>query len=148
MRIEHALEIEAPPERLWALTVAVEAWPTFTPTVTSVERLDEGPLRVGSRARLVQPGQGPRVWTVTALEPPRRFAWSTRLLGVTMTGSHELEATDRGTRNVLCVELSGRAARLVGLLLRIPIARSIARENAALRKAAESSPEPRDREPA
>jgi len=142
VRIQHALEIEAPLERLWALTIQVEGWPGFTPTVTSVERLDDGPLRVGSRVRLKQPGQPSRVWTVTALEPRRHFAWSTRLPGVTMTGVHELAPTDRGTRNVLRVELTGWAASLLGLLARIPIARALARENEGFRRAAESSPRP------
>ena len=139
MRIQHVLEIDAPVERLWSLTVAVEEWPTFTPTVTSVERLDDGPLCVGSRARLKQPGQPLRVWTVTALEPQRRFAWSTQLLGVTMTGVHELEPTDSGSRNILSVELSGWAAGLLGILMRIPIARAIAQENAGFKLAAESA---------
>jgi len=136
MNVQHVLEIEAPIERLWGLTLAIEDWPTVTPTVTSVERLDAGPLRVGSRARLKQPGLPVRVWTVTALEPPRRFAWSTRLLGVTMTGVHELVATDVGTRNVLRVELEGWTSPLVGLVLRFPIARAIARENEAFKAAA------------
>jgi len=143
MRIEHALEIHAPPERLWALTARVEDWPRITPTVTSVEALDDGALRVGSRFRLKQPGQPPRVWTVTTLEPGRRFAWSTRLLGCTMTGIHELQATDAGTRNVLRVELTGWSAGLVGFLLRVPIARAIARENEGFRVAA-GLPHPTD----
>jgi uncharacterized membrane protein len=136
MIIRHALEIEAPIERLWALTIDVEGWPTFTPTVTCVKRLDAGPLRVGSRARLKQPGQPARVWTVTLVEPPRRFAWSTRLPGATMTGVHELQATGVGTRNVLRIELTGWASGLVALLLRIPIARAIATENQAFKAAA------------
>ena len=144
MRIEHALEIQAPLERLWALTAQVVDWPRITPTVTDVEPLDDGPLRVGSRFRLKQPGQPLRVWTVTALEPQRRFAWSTRLLGLVMTGVHELVATDTGTRNVLRVELTGWGATLVGLLLRMPISRAIARENEGFRVAAESSPHPID----
>ncbi|MGE0708085.1 MAG: SRPBCC family protein [Planctomycetota bacterium] len=136
MKIEHALEIAAPVARVWALTVAVEGWPAVTPTVTGVERLDAGPLQVGSRVRLEQPGQPPRVWTVTALEPERRFAWATRMLGVEMTGVHELEGTERGTRNVLRVELRGWSSWLVGALLRVPIARAIAQENEGFRRAA------------
>ena len=138
MRVQHVLEIDAPLERLWALTVAVEGWPGFTPTVTSAKRLDEGPLRVGSRVRLKQPGQPARVWTVTVLEPRRRFAWSTRLLGTTLTGVHELTETVPGARNVLRVELTGWTSGLLGALLRVPIARAIARENEAFRTAAES----------
>ena len=127
MEIEHSREIAAPVARVWALTVAIDDWPTITPTVTGVERLDEGPLQVGSRARLKQPGSPARVWTVTELEPERRFAWSTRVLGTTMTATHELEATHEGTRNRLRVEVSA----WLGFLLRRPIAQALAAENEA-----------------
>ncbi|HBP19265.1 MAG TPA: hypothetical protein DEA08_15935 [Planctomycetes bacterium] len=133
MEIEHTREIAAPLERLWALTVAVERWPTITPTVTGVERLDEGALQVGSRARLKQPGSPARVWTVTQLEPQRRFAWSTRVLGSKMTAVHELEATETGTRNRLRVEVSA----WLGFLLRRPIAQALAAENEAFARCAE-----------
>ena len=142
MKIQHALEIDAPLDRVWALTVGVEDWPILTPTVTSVKRLDDGALRVGSRVRLKQPGQPARVWTVTALEPQRRFAWSTELLGTTMTGVHELAATGNGTKNTLRVELTGWSSSLLGILLRAPIAKAIAKENEGFKTAAES---PRDR---
>ena len=124
------------------MTLDVENWPAFTPTVTAVERREEGPLRVGSQVRLTQPGQPPRLWTVTALEPQRRFAWSTRLLGMVMTGVHELEPTESGTRSVLRVELNGWASFLFGAVVRRPIARAIAQENEGFRDAAEAeSPE-------
>ena len=36
---------------VWAVTVALEAWPAWTPTVHAVARTSEGPLGVGSTAR-------------------------------------------------------------------------------------------------
>lgn len=138
MRIQHDLDLDVPIEVLWSLTIAIEEWPTFTPTVTSAERLDEGPLRTGSRVRLKQPGQPPRIWTVTTLEPLRRFEWSTRLLGATMTGIHELATTGSGARNTLAVELSGWSAGLLRPLLRASIARALASENSGFKSAAES----------
>ena len=137
MRIQHSIDIDAPTERVWALTIDVEGWPTLTPTITSVERLDAGPMAVGSQARIKQPAQGAKIWTVTRLEPGRHFEWATRLLGTTMTGRHELSASDSGTRNTLTVDIEGPLAPLLGLLLRAPIYNAIAKENEGFKRAAE-----------
>ena len=71
---EHSIDIDATPAIVWAHTIDVESWPQTFPTVTTVERLDDGPLRVSSRARIKQPGQPHRVWTVTEIEAQHRFA--------------------------------------------------------------------------
>ena len=49
------IDIDAPADRVWGVLSDARAWPTWTPSVTSVEVLDDGPLRVGSRARIKQP---------------------------------------------------------------------------------------------
>lgn len=136
MRIEHSLDIPAPVATVWDLTTDVERLPDLSPTMTSVERLDGGPLSVGSRVRIRQPGQPARTWTVTELDPERRFEWSTTALGSTMTGVHELQPIDGGTRNTLAVELDGWSSRLVGALLRGTFRRAIAKENEGFRTAA------------
>jgi len=84
MKLEHAVQTEAPIDVVWGLTEDVERWPETTPTMTSVERLDDGPLGVGSQARIKQPGQRARTWTVTRFERGRTFAWSTKALGAHM----------------------------------------------------------------
>ncbi|MDI1462575.1 SRPBCC family protein [Catellatospora sp. KI3] len=138
MRWENALVIDAPVEAVWALTLDVERWPDTTPTVTRVVRLDDGPLRVGSRARIKQPAQSEAVWTVTRLTEHREFTWQTRRLGLTMTGSHLLEPVGDGCRNTLSVEVAGLAAGVFGLLFGALIRRSITLENAGFRQAATS----------
>jgi uncharacterized membrane protein len=138
MRIEHQLDIEAPPSVVFALTTDVERWPTLTPTVTSVERLDDGPLRVGSQARLKQPGQRPTVWTVTTLEPDRTFVWTATATGMHMTATHVIEATSTGTRNTLRLDLSGWAAPIVGRLARGKLRATLATENDGFRREARS----------
>ncbi len=136
MRIEHQLDIEAPPSVVFALTIDIERWPTLTPTVTSVERLDDDPLRVGSQARLKQPGQRPTVWTVTAMEPDRMFAWSARSLGMHLLATHLIEATPTGTTNTLRIDLSGWTAPIVGRLGRRTLEKTLATENEGFRREA------------
>jgi uncharacterized membrane protein len=135
--ITHTTTIEAPVERVWALTLDLESLPRITPTVASVERLDDGPVRVGSRARLTQPGLPARVWTVEDLKAPERFAWATRLLGVRMIGIHELEALDdHRCRLTLHVAFEGRGATLLWRLGRRSIGKAIATEGAGFNRAA------------
>jgi uncharacterized membrane protein len=133
MRIEHHLDIEAPPSILFALNTDIERWPTLTPTVTSVTRLDEGPLRVGSQARIKQPGQRPAVWTVNTIEPDHCFIWSTKSMGLGMVATHLVEPTATGSRNTLRIDLSGFAASLLGRLLRRKIHSVLATENEGFR---------------
>lgn len=138
MTIVHQLAIAAPIERVWDLTADIERWPSVTPTITGVERLDEGPLGVGSRARLVQPRQRPRVWTVTRFEPGSVFEWHAPVGWMTMTARHRLDDVDGGCLNTLEVELHGRGSSLVERLVGSKLHQAIATENEGFRQAAEA----------
>lgn len=139
MKIEHRIEIEAPVERVWELTLDVESWPQLTPTITSVERLDAGPMGLGSQARIKQPAQGTRVWTVTEFEPGRRFAWATRLLGHRMTGRHDLMPRGSGMTNTLTVDIEGPFAPVIGRIAGGQIRKAIRLENEGFKRAAEGA---------
>jgi uncharacterized membrane protein len=134
------LVIDATVDEVWALTVDVERWPELTPTMTSVERLDDGPLRVGSTARVVQPKQRPTVWTVTALDAPHTFEWEAKVLGVTMVGSHHLVSLDDGarTRNELRLRLSGFGSGLLRRVLGGTFREAIQTENEGFKRVAEA----------
>ena len=138
MRFENTIDIEAPAERVWALTTDVESWPQITPTVTAVERLDDGPLAPASTARIKQPGQRTKVWTVTAFEPDRSFTWEARLLGTQMTASHTVTPQQSGTSNTLVLDVTGPGSGLVARLIGRQISKSLATENANFKRAAES----------
>jgi uncharacterized membrane protein len=141
IRIEHTTYIEAPLRVVWDLTVDVDALPTITPTITRVDRLDDDELVPGSQAKLKQPGQRERVWTVTELDEPTRFAWSTHAMGVTTTGSHALAESTTGTTNMISIDLRGPLAPAVGFFLKAPIRRALMAENEGLKTAAESTKE-------
>jgi hypothetical protein len=85
----------------------VAGWPGWTPTVESVERLDDGPFGLGSRARVQQPRIPAAVWEVTELAEGERFTWVSRTPGVMTVGRHEVAAEDGGSRVTLSIEQSG-----------------------------------------
>jgi uncharacterized membrane protein len=138
MQLVDRVEIAASAEAVWALTVDVEGWPAITPTMTSVERLDDGPLAIGSQARIKQPGQGTRVWTVTKLEPGRRFAWATTALGLTMEGAHLIEGEGPSCTNTLTLDVTGPLASTLGRLLSGQLKKAIHTENQGFKTSAEA----------
>lgn len=139
MRIQHTETINASIERVWAHTLDVESWPQLSPTtITSVQCVQEGPLRPGSTVRVKQPGQRSKIWTVSAVEAPTRFAWSARVFGTEMTASHVLESGATGTSNTLIIDIEGALAPIVGRLIRRPISKAIALENHGFTTAAEA----------
>jgi uncharacterized membrane protein len=140
MRWENSVDIEAPASRVWQLTEDVESWPTMTPTITSVKRVDGGPLRIGSQARIKQPAQSLALWTVTELEPGRRFTWATRRMGLTMVGSHAVTGGGGACRNTLTLDVEGRGSRVFGLLFGALMRRTLATENAGFKRYAEQDP--------
>ena len=132
MRVSHTIQISAPLDRVWAVTVDLERWPHWTPTVTSVERLDTGPVQRGSRVRLKQPLQPPSEWVVTRFEAGKTFAWETRRPGLRMVGTHEMQAAPTGTTNTLHVDAHGALAVLLWPLLRLAMGRALRDENLGL----------------
>ena len=41
------IDVEVPGDQAWEVLCEVELWPEWTPAVTSVRRLEDGPLAVG-----------------------------------------------------------------------------------------------------
>jgi hypothetical protein len=60
-----AVEIAAPPERVWAVLADLERWPEWTASVTSVELARARSARRGDPGRVSQPKLKPAVWEVT-----------------------------------------------------------------------------------
>ena len=134
------MTIEAPADTVWRLTIDVTNLPSLTPTMQKVERLDDGPLRVGSRTRIKQPGQAAATWTVTRVEPGRDFVWETRRLWMRMVGSHHIEDLGDSCRNILGFELTGPGSGVLGALIGSAVRKAISTENAGFKAAAEQRP--------
>ena len=138
MRWEDTVTIDAPAEVVWGLTLDVTSWPTIMPTMTRIDRLDDGPIHVGSSAKVKQPRQTAAVWTVTRLDEGREFTWQTHRMGMTMTGSHRIEADGDHCRNTLSIDVEGPGSVLFGRLFGRMVQSSIATENAGFRAKAQS----------
>ncbi|HEX6809815.1 MAG TPA: SRPBCC family protein [Gemmatimonadaceae bacterium] len=108
------VDIDAPPNEVWAVVCDVEHWPDWTPTVQEARRLDQGPLAVGSKTRVVQPRLRPAVWEVTHLEEGRRFAWMSRGPGVMTEADHVIEPHGAGSRVTLSVQFAGMLGGMIG----------------------------------
>jgi len=134
-----SVDIQAPPARVWSVLLAVEQWPQWTPTVTRVERLDPGPLTLGSRTRIHQPSLAPAIWKVTELDSDQFvFTWATRALGLTITGRHVVQPTPAGSRAELSVRISGMLGPIVTYLVRDITQRYVTQEAECLRRRSES----------
>ena len=141
-RVEQStsIDVAASPERVWEVLADVETWPEWTDSVTSVKRLDDGQLVVGSRVEISQPRIPTGTYTVTALEPGRAFTWEQRQPGSTVTAHHECEPlADGGTRVELRVVMSGALGGVVGRLYRRLTVRYLAMEATGLKLRAEEA---------
>ena len=106
--LEHTVIIAAPPEQVWSVVVDVERWPERIPTVDAVERLDAGPLAVGSRTRLQQPRLPTAVWTVTELADGSSYTWESSSPGVVVTATHVVEPHPRKSAHPRRVRVRSR----------------------------------------
>ena len=137
--LKHTVTIAAPPEQVWTVLVDVERWPERIPTVDGVERLDAGPLAVGSRTRVEQPRLPTAVWTVTELADGSSYTWESRSPGVTVTAAHEVEPHPDGSRLTLAVTVSGPLSGIGWMLTRSLTQRYVETEAASIKGYAESS---------
>ncbi|MBB6378379.1 putative membrane protein [Pseudonocardia eucalypti] len=139
MEYRVAVEINAAPDRVWAVLEDVARWPAWSPTMDSVELLTDGPFGRGSKAEVRQPKLAKAVWTVTAFEPGRRFEWSTSSVGVTTRADHVIVPTAAGCQVTLEIAQTGALAGLIGLAFGSLTRRYVDLEGASLKKHCESS---------
>ena len=143
MRYEITASTAAPTEHVWRALTDVENWPRWMSSYSSVRRLDPGPLRVGARARVAQPGLRQSVYTVTALRMGREFTWESRLPGILTVARHVARTGhDGGSHIVLTVTQTGALAGVVRIFLGAKIRRFLTIEADGLVRASEAAAGP------
>ena len=134
---ESSVLVDTPPSRVWQVWTDVEHWPEWSDSVTSVEPLDDGPLQVGSRLRIAQPGLPTTVWTVTELVEETRFVWHSSSPGVSTVATHEVTGEGTGSRVTARIEQGGPLSRLARALKGRLVERYLALESAGLKARSE-----------
>jgi uncharacterized membrane protein len=117
VRFQATTDVSAPAQTVFDTYADVEHWPSWTSSVTSVEKIDPGPLKIGMRARVRQPRLPVTIWQVTELVPGQEFSWQARAKGVLTTGTHRVTPNADGTVRVTAIlEQAGPLGPLVALL--------------------------------
>lgn len=137
MRYTRTDTIAARPADAWAVLVDVERWPDWTASMREITRLDSGPLRLGSTARVRQPTGRPMIWTVTELDSERSFTWTASTPGIRFTGYHQLTPAGSGVQAVLTFTLTGPMAWLGRMLAGSRIRRYVDMEADGLKRQSE-----------
>ena len=137
------IDVAAPPSRVWEVVTDVEHWPDWTPTMRWVRRVDEGPLRTGSQAKIIQPKMPTVDWTVTDIEPVDHFTWVSTSPGVRTTARHSVEPLPGGgTRVRLSIEQAGPLGSVVQWVYGNLTDRYLAMEAAGLKQRCEGGARP------
>lgn len=140
MRFERSIDIEAPPQRVWDVLSALEAWPQRIETVELVELLTPGPITTGSRVLLRQPKVPTGIWNITAWDPPASFEMTQKAGGATSVAGHRVEALGPGrARLTLTLDMRGVLIPVIGRFYRDLTNRYLTLEAEGMKRAAESA---------
>jgi len=107
------IHINTSVERVWQILSDLERWPLWTPTVLSVQRLDDRAQVIGRRYRLHQPRLGKANWTVTDWIRLIGFVWVCKRPGLLLVAEHKLRPEGTGCAVQLQLKVSGLLEPLV-----------------------------------
>jgi uncharacterized membrane protein len=139
MLVELSTRIEAPAPVVWSILSDVEAWPEWTQSMTTVQRLDVGYFGAGSRVRIKQPRFPAAVWLVTQFSPGRSFIWKSKAFGLTSEACHAVEPASGASDVTLVLTQTGFLAGLTALLYGSRVRRYVRMELEGLKKASEAA---------
>lgn len=139
MEYRTSIEIDAPPETVWAVLTDVERWPEWTKSMERVEFVAGAGLKPGAKVRIKQPRLPAMVWDVTEVEPHRVFTWQATSGGTTSVGDHRLLMTSpERTTAEFGIRQSGGLAPIIGLFTSGLVRRYVQMEADGLKRRSES----------
>jgi uncharacterized membrane protein len=138
MQFSISIDINAPADRVYEVMSDTDRWHEWTPSVTSIKRLDRGPFVVGSRAVIRQPMFPPALWTVTAIDGQRSFTWSNRAPGIKVIAHHSIDGNGDRSKATLSLRYEGFLGRLLARLIRGITNRYLAMEANGLKARSEN----------
>lgn len=118
-RVERAARIPAPPSEVFAYLADLDNLAEWQSGIVSAERVDSGPMQVGSSARVTRELMGQRLsvpLTVTAYEPPGRLGIGSEVSGVKAAATLELAPADDGASTDLAFAMEIRGSGLTGFM--------------------------------
>ncbi|HLS44849.1 MAG TPA: SRPBCC family protein [Ornithinicoccus sp.] len=121
--------ITGSPERLWALVCDVRRWDQLLPTVDEIVRVDHGgPVGVGSRFEMKQPGLPRAAWEITAWQSGKAFTWESSTPGVCTTATHKVGREDGHSYLDLTLEWTGALGGVVDMIFGKKVRRMVEQE--------------------
>ncbi len=139
MVLEDTIEIHAPADRVWQVTIDVEAWPQWSPAMETIRREDSGDLKLGSSALIKQKQIPETRWTVTEMNSGHHFTWQARVFGIDMIATHVITPGERAVTSLIRIEMQGLTIKLLGFLIRPLVMKALKDENQGLKHYCESS---------
>ena len=116
----------------------MDRWQEWTPSVTSIKRLDSGPFVVGSRAVIRQPKFPPALWTVIAIDGRRSFTWTNRAPGIKVIAHHSIDANGDRSKATFSLKYEGLLGSLLARMTRGITNRYLAMEANGLKERSEN----------
>jgi ligand-binding SRPBCC domain-containing protein len=121
--------IDAGVDSVWKLVSDLTRWDHMLPTMQQVTRSDaEGPIGVGARFEVRQPGLPKAVYEITEWEPGSGFTWVSSSPGVRTTATHRLRAEQGRTRLTLGITWAGPLSGIVRVVFGAKTRRMVRQE--------------------
>ncbi len=118
-RVERTARIPAPPSEVFAYLADLDNLAEWQSGIVSAERVDSGPMRVGSSARVTRELMGQRLevpLTVTDYEAPTRLSIASEVSGVKAAAVLDLAEADGGAATEVSFAMEIRGSGMTSFM--------------------------------